>query len=286
MSSKIFLDQEIDLPLGVSFKGQEKKHKFLPKSFSSIFKSKNNKAVKATKKNQRFSQEFDSEKTVARNDLTYINRILITDDESQRTLYSIYNEDNIRDPNQAFLKKKGINLKGRYQDTVPVLTKDLAKTISNRLPGRLKEATIWKLLYSVNQHGAILNTLYYNIKNHGPCVMVLKSSEDEIFGAFISEPFDPNNNNEFFGTPECFLWKADEYQFKKYTATNVNQCFMHAEPDYIAMGSANKGKFGFFLDKYLDEGHSSVCDTFDNEILTKNNKFVCHGCEIWGLEYE
>jgi len=282
-SSKILSSQEIDLPVGVTFKGQEKKHKFIPKFFSSIFKSKYNKVVKATKNNQRYSQEFDSEKTVTENDLTYINKSTISDDESQSTL-TICNEDNIKNPIQAFLTRKTIDLKGRNQNTLPVLTDDLAEIIRSRLPNLLQEATTWKLLYSMDQHGATLSTLYRKIKSQGPCIMVLKSSEEEIFGAFVSESFDPSKKG-FFGTPECFLWKADKYQFKKYTATNLNQYFMVADPSFIAMGGGNKGNFGFYLDEDIQFGYSSVCDTFENEVLTKNNEFECYGCEIWGLEF-
>ncbi|ORX52072.1 TLD-domain-containing protein [Piromyces finnis] len=295
-SSKTISEEEIDLPVGVTLKKQEKKHKFFSKIFSSISKSKYKKAIEATN-NKKFVNSFDTEKTLHQsdlydtektiydNDLTYIKgSISENHDDSQNTISTVYSsKDYSKNPIQAFLSRKTVNLKGRNEDTLPVLNDDLAEIIRCRLPNLLQEATTWKLLYSMNQHGATLSTLYRKIKNQGPCIIVLKSSEDEIFGAFITEAFDPSNKG-FFGTPECFLWKADKYQFKKFSATHINQYFMVAESNFIAMGGGN-GNFGFYLDEDIQFGYTSKCDTFENETLTKDNEFECYGCEIWGLEF-
>jgi len=50
------------------------------------------------------------------------------------------------------------------------------------------------------------------------------------------------------------------------------------------MGGGNSN-FGFYLDKDIYNGYSSTCDTFKNEVLTKNNTFKCLGCEFWGFEF-
>ncbi|KAG4086835.1 TLD-domain-containing protein [Neocallimastix lanati (nom. inval.)] len=329
----------IDLPNGVTLKGQKKKRKILPNFFSSIFKSKYNAAIAATKKNnsdlceklnkleindevvnikpsssirfagiydtpekkckgsvtskllQVFDPEktiqhddlYDSEKTVQRNDITYLKfPESEISDEYESTVGTVVS-DECSSPTQSYLTRKTIHLNGREESTLPVLTEYLAEIIRSRLPKLLQEATTWNLLYSMDQHGARLSTLYRLIKDQGPCVVVLKNSENEVFGAFISEPFDPSNHG-FFGSPECFLWKSNNYQFKKFAATRNNQYFMLADPTFIAMGGGN-GNFGFYLDEDIQFGYSSVCDTYNNEILTEDNEFECYGCEIWGLEF-
>jgi len=329
--------KNIDLPNGVTLKGQKKKHKILPKFFSSIFKSKYNAAIEAThnKSNsiyeklnkldkltnfkhsssihfskiyessekkvkgsatkrllQAFNPEstiqrdelYDSEKTVQANNITYLKYPeLDSSDESQSTVGTVVSDSDYSSPTQVFLTRKTINLKGRNEDTAPVLTEYLAEIVRSRIPNLLQEATTWNLLYSMDQHGARLSTLYRLINDQGPCIIALKNSENEIFGAFTSEPFDPLNHG-FFGTPECFLWKLNDYQFKKYPATHCNQYFMLADPTFIAMGGGN-GNFGFFLDEDIQFGYSSNCETYNNEILTEENEFECYGCEIWGLEF-
>ncbi|KAG4090307.1 TLD-domain-containing protein [Neocallimastix lanati (nom. inval.)] len=331
--------KDIDLPNGVTLKGQKKKHKFLPKFFSSIFKLRYNAAIEDTHKEksnvceklnklesndtvvtiksncsirftgiydesekkckgsatskllQAFDPErtihhddiYDSEKTVQANNITYLkfskNEV---SDEYESTVGTVVS-DKCNSPTQVFLTRKTINLKGRNDNTLPVLSEYLAEIIRSRLPNLLQEATTWNLLYSMDQHGARLSTLYRLIKDQGPCILILKNSSKEIFGAFISEPFDPINRG-FFGTPECFLWKSNNYQFKKYSATHSNQYFMLAEPEFIAMGGGN-GNFGFYLDEDIHFGYSSACDTYYNEVLTEDNEFECYGCEVWGFEF-
>jgi len=291
-STKTSSDSEIDLPVGVTLKNQEKKHKFIPKFFSSILKSKYNKVVEATN-NKKSLCSVDTEKTLHKDDLYDSEKTILENEvtqvfseahiDSQSTVSTLCAEDYSKNPIQVFLTRKTLNLKGRNTITLPVLNDDLAEIIRSRLPNLLQEATTWKLLYSMDQHGATLSTLYSKIQGQGPCIMVLKNSEEELFGAYMSEAFDPSNKG-FFGTPECFLWKADKFQFKKFTATHINQYFMVAEPSFIAMGGGN-GNFGFYLDEDIHFGYSTKCDTFNNEVLTKNTEFECFGCEIWGLQF-
>jgi len=229
---------------------------------------------------------YDSDNTVQGNIsyLKYLSSELSDEYESTvGTVGTVVSDNECDSLAKVFLNRKSLTLNGRRDNTLPVLTEYLAEVIRSRLPNLIQEATKWNLMYSMDQHGARLSTLYRLIENQGPCVIVLKNSKHEVFGAFISEPFKLNHKG-FFGTPECFLWKADKYQFKKFSATNLNQYFMLADPTFIAMGGGN-GTFGFYLDEDIHYGYSSFCDTFENETLTENKEFEIYGCEIWGFEY-
>jgi len=314
------LPNDIDLPNGVTLKNK-KKQKSLPNIFSSLLMTKYSDAVEENnnkntsiceklnglenseqalklshyqKKNNSASKllnvfdsedtihdGYDSESTVHSNNFSCLR--FPTSEEYENTIGTVVPDSEYNSLSQAFLSRKSVNLKGRKDDTLPVLTEYLAEVIRSRLPNLLQEAPTWNLLYSLDQHGARLSTMYRLIENKGPCVVVLKNSKNEVFGAFISEPFNPSNRG-FFGTPECFLWKADKYEFKKYSSTNLNQYFMLADPSYIAMGGG-KGKFGLFLDEDVQYGYSSMCETFENELLTEEKDFECYGCEVWGFEY-
>jgi len=288
---------DIDFPTGIKLRSQKKNHKFLPKLFNSILKSKHNKSNKVNNKTVKFdttdsentfnhNDSYDDEQTINNNNFSFLKSLNNEETfDDQCTLHSndSFDNDNGKDPLQAFLSRKTVNMIGRNNDTAPVLDINLAEIIRSRLPNLLQEATTWKLLYSLDQHGSALSTLYNRIHGQGPCIMVLRSSDGEIFGAYLSEAFDPSHQR-FFGTPECFLWKACQYQFKMFRATNLNQFFMLADPEFIAMGGGNSN-FGFYLDENIQYGYSSTCDTFENEILTKNSKFECYGCEFWGIEF-
>jgi len=232
--------KSLKLSTGISLKSQTENNKLLQKAFTSslklfykkFVKKRNNKKSYLTKKDPKPSISYececiyDNEKTIQVDN--------VTDEEfydDQSTLYT----DDIYNSFQVFLSKKTINLIGRNENTYPLLNINLGETIRGSLPNLLQEAVTWKLLYSLDQHGASLTTLYNNIKSHGPCIMVIKTCDDEIFGAFLSEAFDSSNKG-FYGTPECFLWKADQYQFKTFKATNINQYLMLADKVFFCYG--------------------------------------------------
>lgn len=39
----------------------------------------------------------------------------------------------------------------------------------------------WRLLYSMDQHGSSLQTLFYNVQKHlGPCLLVIQTTDEEV----------------------------------------------------------------------------------------------------------
>jgi hypothetical protein len=177
-----------------------------------------------------------------------------------------------------------LKLQNRLETTIPILNHYMAEQIRTRIPSLYKEAIYWKLLYSIDQHGLSLNTLYSNIKHAGPCVMAITTDNDEVFGAFTSEPFDPTISNGYYGSGLSFFWKLNEHgNIDFFQAISSNQYYMLADNHFIAMGGGN-GKFGFYLNENLIDGYISPCMTFDyNSDITENEKFECYGLEIWGF---
>lgn len=48
------------------------------------------------------------------------------------------------------------------------------------LPVRIRLASSWTLLYSLDQHGISLSTLYQKVKGKGPCILAVKDANDEV----------------------------------------------------------------------------------------------------------
>ncbi|KAK3320026.1 oxidation resistance protein 1 [Cercophora scortea] len=91
-----------------------------------------------------------------------------------------------------------------------LLTPAIAEEIRIMVPARLTIADEWNLVYSLDQDGASLATLYekcavYRGQRLG-FVLVVKDCEGGIFGAYLSDP--PHPAPKYFGTGECFLWRA------------------------------------------------------------------------------
>ncbi|CEI93600.1 hypothetical protein RMCBS344292_07831 [Rhizopus microsporus] len=140
----------------------------------------------------------------------------------------------------------GIQLTGRREDTDIVLTDEIADKLRVHLPRRYRLAPEMALLYSLDQHGISLSTLYRLVKNNkGPCVLVIKDADNNVFGAYLNESLKPGTR--YYGTGEC------------------------------------EGVFGLWINSELEKGYSQSCPTFDNERLTPRPEFECIELEIWGF---
>ncbi|KAI9495775.1 TLDc domain-containing protein [Zychaea mexicana] len=165
-------------------------------------------------------------------------------------------------------------LTDRRPDTVPVLTEDIADQVV---------APQWTLLYSLDQHGVSLSTLYRRVRsNKGPCLLTIKDADDQVFGAFLNETL--KSSPSYYGTGECFLWKKDPEtgRCRVYAWTGKNEYMILAESDFIAIGGG-EGKFGLWINSDLERGHSERCPTFENEALSITSEFDCIQLEVWGF---
>ncbi|KAG0041325.1 oxidation resistance protein 1 [Gryganskiella cystojenkinii] len=103
-------------------------------------------------------------------------------------------------------KLPALQLLDRNDDTDPVLDLDVAHQIRLELPRKLRNATKWSLVYSSDQHGISMTTLYHRCKGKGPIILAIKDTTDAVFGAFVNEEF--KTNLSYYGTGECFLWNV------------------------------------------------------------------------------
>ncbi|KAK3700204.1 oxidation resistance protein 1 [Vermiconidia calcicola] len=91
-----------------------------------------------------------------------------------------------------------------------LLSKALAEEIRLLVPARLQLCDHWQLLYSLDQDGSTLSTLYRRCDRYrgkrGGFVLVVRDSAGGIFGAYLSDP--PKPQAHYFGSGECFLWQA------------------------------------------------------------------------------
>ncbi|KAL5337314.1 hypothetical protein BJX70DRAFT_248434 [Aspergillus crustosus] len=96
-----------------------------------------------------------------------------------------------------------------------ILTRALAEEIRLLVPPRLQLVDTWRLAYSLDRDGASLSTLYDNcraVSTRSPragYVLVIRDaspSASSVFGAYMTDP--PHPHSHYFGTGECFLWRA------------------------------------------------------------------------------
>lgn len=168
-----------------------------------------------------------------------------------------------------------------------VLTSEITEQIRDSLPPRMQLRDTWHLVYSLEQHGASLTTLYdrsrpaHNVVVKPPHVIVIKTRSKEVFGAYINEEFRLSEHRRFYGNGECFLWRLDNNGVvKPFKYTGANDFVIYNTPDYLSMGGGD-GHYGLWVDQSLDKGFSSHTLTFDNEPLASNGHFEIIGLEVW-----
>ncbi|KAL8722671.1 MAG: hypothetical protein Q9225_000903 [Loekoesia sp. 1 TL-2023] len=92
-----------------------------------------------------------------------------------------------------------------------ILTRALAEEIRLLVPPRLQLAESWSLVYSLEEDGVSLTTLYNkcrarSIPKGSSFILVIKDAAGGIFGAYLTD--HPHPSSSFYGTGECFLWRS------------------------------------------------------------------------------
>ncbi|KAI3545980.1 hypothetical protein CABS01_05179 [Colletotrichum abscissum] len=91
-----------------------------------------------------------------------------------------------------------------------LLSHGVAEEIRIMLPERLRIKEDWRLIYSLEQDGASLATLYQKAAEFQGrrvgFVLVVRDDLGGTFGAYLSEY--PHPASKYFGNGECFLWRA------------------------------------------------------------------------------
>nr|XP_022295152.1 oxidation resistance protein 1-like isoform X3 [Crassostrea virginica] len=136
----------------------------------------------------------------------------------------------------------------------------------------------WTLIYSTEQHGFSLKTLYRDMQGvDSPVMLVVKDTNNNIFGALTSCELKPSDH--FYGTGESFLFTFYP-EFKVFKWTGDNNFFIKGNQESLSIG-AGQGLFGLWFDGDLYHGQTHHCDTYDNDILTSNEDFIVKVLEAW-----
>ena len=84
-----------------------------------------------------------------------------------------------------------------------ILNKEQISQVYHLLPDVLKYSSC-KILFSCKQNGFSLRTFFLKCEDKGPCVIVVKDSDQYIFGGFISSSI--KCTNEFYGDGSTFVF--------------------------------------------------------------------------------
>ncbi|KAH3903450.1 related to Oxidation resistance protein 1 [Saccharomycodes ludwigii] len=191
-----------------------------------------------------------------------------------------------------------------------LLTPEMCDEIRSLMPTRIQLYSSWTLLYSLEQHGASLTSLYSRIKpgnsdvpartgSRVGYVIIIQDRKNGIFGGYSNEYFHPTDSRRYYGNGECFLWKLEKtnnifmfdnkegrtqhecIKFQGYPYTGLNEFSIYCTSNFLSMG-AGDGHYGLWVDQSLLNGVTDPCLTFGNDILSKEGtKFQIVSLEVW-----
>jgi len=186
-----------------------------------------------------------------------------------------------------------VELLGRSPATTTVLEHKLARELRAALPALHRLAKSWTLLYSLDQHGISLSTLYTRCATApegGGTILALRDADGALFGTWIGEPLRMHAGS-YYGSGEAFLWKEDteDASPRVWKWTGANSYVALCEPKFISFGGG-EGHYGLYIDAGLLDGSSARCSTFGNAILCSGAgdmrgeaRFECVGLEVWSV---
>uniref|UniRef100_A0A8D2JCG1 Nuclear receptor coactivator 7 n=1 Tax=Varanus komodoensis TaxID=61221 RepID=A0A8D2JCG1_VARKO len=139
----------------------------------------------------------------------------------------------------------------------------------------------WRLVYSTQEHGTSLKTLYRRSTSlDNPVLLVIKDMDNQVFGAYATHPF--RFSDHYYGTGETFLYTFNPL-FQVFKWSGENTYFINGDVTSLELGGGD-GRFGLWLDADLYHGRSNCCSTFNNDILSKKEDFVVQDVEVWTFE--
>ncbi|TID14164.1 hypothetical protein CANINC_004810 [Pichia inconspicua] len=211
--------------------------------------------------------------------------------------------DDYSDPPLTPLQLIGRNPLSKHR----ILTEELAEELRHHVPSILQISHTWELLYSIEQCGTSLQTLYNNcrpntnenLNRRRGFFIVVEDTRGNIFGAYINEHLRPLDGRYYYGNGDCFLWKVEKGKIKNldndtksdkhtlnlrvYHYTSMNDFVIYSNNQFFSIGSGG-GKFGLWIDSNLQIGASDPVDTFGNDKLSDHSKFNILGLEIWKIK--
>ncbi|XP_065575858.1 GTPase-activating protein skywalker-like isoform X2 [Artemia franciscana] len=194
------------------------------------------------------------------------------------------------------LNSSGIGTYPFQQLNSTCLSQEMFWSLWSWLPIRI---TVYQptLLFTSEEHGYSLTTLFTKVENHSPTVIIIKTSMGEVFGAYCSSPWRKRNEKAafgskqgYFGTGETFVFtllpEMNKYPWVGIEGSTSNDSkgtglFMAADNYMLVIGGGN-GQ-AIYIDADLRFGNTDTCLTFNNRPLCPTKDFEIQVIEVIGF---
>ena len=134
----------------------------------------------------------------------------------------------------------------------------------------------------MDKDGASFTTFIGKGSEYENIILFLKSSENEIFGAYISESLRIKYH-DFYGAAETFIFTFyNTNKIRVYHATQSNDLYIYTDPEKIAFGCSDDN-FSLSVEENFKNCFSDTTVTYNNPPLWKENtsNVTIVNCELW-----
>lgn len=137
------------------------------------------------------------------------------------------------------------------------------------IPARFRILDL-ELVFTTAEHGYRLGTLFERAGDAEPLLILVETTDGNMFGAYLSRSLQNRSTRKFFGTGETCLFNLRPHPVVfRWDESHDNQQFIYGDENFLAIG-CSAGKFGMWLDRDLNQVVSSACDTFRNPSLIEH----------------
>jgi len=146
------------------------------------------------------------------------------------------------------------------------------------LPTKLQDPV---LLYDSSVDGFNLNTLIQRSYSHRPTLLIVKDSNQFVFGAYVTAEwkFQPNP----FGDNKMFLYTIHPSPEVFHALPESNEHFIKlTQVTGFKIGDGSEGP-GLHIDNELWKGYTNHSSTYNNGILASGQEFAVMAMELWGF---
>ncbi|XP_019939506.1 TBC1 domain family member 24-like [Paralichthys olivaceus] len=152
--------------------------------------------------------------------------------------------------NKDSLMQKGVSI---HQNRQTVETVDFSNFSSSVVTGT-EMRVVWAWiperfalfspirLFSTAEHGRSLASFYSHVEGHEPAVLMIKTVDEEVFGAFMSTDMTERRRHDhegvtYFGTGECFVFTLRP-SMEHYQQTMINIMTRRASPQQVHISNS------------------------------------------------
>jgi hypothetical protein len=168
-----------------------------------------------------------------------------------------------------------------FQPDCSILDNTLILFLNSKILLELRKS--WRFLYSTKTTERSFVELSKAIQYEGPTLMIIRTTDDAIFGAFASTSWAETEGG-WVGNGDSFVFTLHP-KMAIFYATGKNENFMYLDQNEHGLGLGGKvGRFGLGLAPDMETltYHEDV-DTFDLPAMPGGSNFEVEHIEVWGL---